>query len=80
MFERKDFATWSEAEAWRKGEAMRCLGYCPVIDEQCYPKCVCYRPAYIHSQVGVSTKYYTVIASGCGHVMISGSINVEEQS
>jgi hypothetical protein len=77
MWDQKHFLTWNEAESWRKGEAVRSLGFCPVIKSACNPKCVCYDVAHIMSQVGVSTESFVVVESGCDHVMVSGSIQTE---
>lgn len=78
MFAKKEFMTWAEAESWRKGEEKRSLGFCPVINSACNPQCVCYKTARIHSQVGVSTEVFSVIESGCEHVMICQSIWIED--
>ena len=74
MFARKEFLTWAEAHSWVQGEKMRSLGFCPIVGSACNPHCVCYVPARVYSQVGVSTEYFVVIESGCDHAMITGSL------
>jgi hypothetical protein len=77
MWDKKEFLTLEESEAWKKGEDLRSLGFCPIIDDQCYTKCVCFAPAVIKPMLGVSTLKHTVINPGCKHPMVSGYMEVE---
>ena len=72
MWEHKSFLTVAEAESWKKGEDLRHLGFCPVINDDCNIDCVCYVNSKIASRVGVSTTTVSVTGPGCDNVMITG--------
>jgi len=76
MWKRGHFLTLEEAEAWAKGEDMRSLGFCPVINFECNPKCVCFNKSVVSEVIGVRTKGHTVTAPGCTNPLVSGFIEV----
>ena len=61
-----------ELEKRRNPQAIKSLGFCPLIKTQCRVDCVCYQPARIYSrETSRKVTYWDIIDEACTSPMLS---------